>query len=390
LDALAGLYIHVPFCTSVCPYCDFAVTIAGDDRRAAWEDGIVLEAQMYADGGLRFDTVYFGGGTPSSLGPSRIHRILDGLRIHLAIEGGAAVFLEANPEDVTAGNARAWRDLGVNFVSLGVQSFDDTTLGFLGRAHTGDRAREAVEILLGSGFETVSIDLIYGFEGQTADGWRRELARATSLAVQHLSCYQLTIHGGTVFGRRSAHGEMVECAEETQAELFFLTHRWLADAGYQGYEVSNFASSPDHRSRHNSKYWKHLPYLGLGPSAHSFAGGRRWWNRRKLRLWQRAVNSGLAPVEDGEQPSLLQLAFETLMLGLRTSEGVDLERLRHRFGIDLLATNALTIDRLTESGHLHVVGRFLRPTLSGLALADTITRSLEIGQGDDERRSTVR
>ncbi len=388
-SADAGLYIHVPFCTSVCPYCDFAVTIAGEERRAAWADGVVREAERYSDCGLQFDTVYFGGGTPSSVAPHQFHKILEGLRHRLEIKTGATLSLEANPENVTPQTASAWRDLGVAFVSLGVQSFDDRALAFLGRAHTGERAQEAVETLLRAGFDTVSVDLIYGFAGQSSDGWCEQLERATALGAQHLSCYQLTCHRGTVFGRRLAEGTIAESTEDAQAELFFLTHQRLADAGYVGYEVSNFAAAPRHRSRHNTKYWEHVPYLGLGPSAHSFVAGRRWWNRPKLRLWQRCVNSGLAPVEGEERLSSAELAFEALMLGLRTAEGVDLERLHDRFGIDLLWRNAMTIDRLSRSGHLVMEGGSIRPTIAGLALADTIARSLEIGETDERRRSTV-
>jgi len=385
----AGLYIHVPFCTSVCPYCDFAVTIAGEDRRAGWADGVVREAELYASCGLTFDTVYFGGGTPSSAPPRQLEKILEGLRHHLGIKTGAELFLEANPEDVTPQTASAWRDLGVSFVSLGVQSFDDCALAYLGRKHDGKRAREAVETLLDGGYDTVSVDLIYGFSGQTPQSWCEQLELATRLGVQHLSCYQLTFHQGTVFGRRSEVGAMAEIAEDAQAELFFLTHRRLADAGYQGYEVSNFAAAPHHRSRHNTKYWGHVPYLGLGPSAHSFIAGRRWWNRPKLRLWQRDVDSGLAPVEGEEWLSPAELALEALMLGLRTSEGIDLERLSLRFGIDLLSPNVLTIDRLTRSGHLVANGASIRPTIAGLAVADTITRTFEIGDSDERLRHTV-
>jgi len=376
----AGLYIHVPFCTSVCPYCDFAVTIAGEERRAAWAAGMIREAEMYADCGLRFDTVYLGGGTPSSVAPDELHRILDGLRRHLAIAADALVCLEANPEDVTPSTVAAWRGLGVDFVSLGVQSFDDRVLEFLGRRHTGDTARAAVETLLGAGFDTVSLDLIYGFEGQTPDSWCEDLDRATSLGAQHLSCYQLTFHEGTVFGRRLAEGVMARCAEDTQAELFFLTHERLADSGYRGYEVSNFAQSPAHRSRHNMKYWEHVPYLGLGPSAHSFVDSRRWWNHRKLRLWQRAISSGLNPVEGEERPSLSQLALEALMLGLRTAHGVEIDRFRNLFGADLVEANRATIDGLCESGHLCVADGCLRPTLAGLAVADTLARSFDVEQ----------
>ncbi len=378
VGAGAGLYIHVPFCTSVCPYCDFAVTIAGEERRSAWADGVVREAAMYADCGLRFDTVYLGGGTPSSVAPERLASVIGGLRDDLDIAGEAVCYLEANPEDVTRESAAAWRSLGVGFVSLGIQSFSDEALLFLGRAHSGADARAAVEILLAAGFDTVSLDLIYGLAGQTPGEWREQLALAVSLGANHLSCYQLTFHGNTLFGRRLDLGLMDQLPEPEHAQLFFLTHELLADAGYEGYEVSNFAAAPEHRSRHNQKYWDHTPYLGLGPSAHSFADGRRWWNRRKLRLWQSAVDSGRSPIEGEEELSPEQLAFEALLLGLRTTDGVDLTKVRDRHGIDLQAGNAETIGGFCESGYLRVDGDRLFPTLKGLAIADTLARSFDL------------
>lgn len=374
----AGLYIHVPFCTSVCPYCDFAVTIAGEERRRAWVDGIVCEAQMYADIGLAFDTVYLGGGTPSSLDPEQLVQIVNGLRRNLLVDRRALLFLEANPEDVSPQRASAWRDLGFRFVSLGVQSFDDADLAFLGRRHSVADARRAVEVLCETGFDTVSVDLIYGLDGRSENHWRRQLDFALDLGVDHLSCYQLTVHEETVLGRRVASGVATELGDEGLSGLFFLTHELLADAGFEGYEVSNFASAPEHRSRHNQKYWDHTPYLGLGPSAHSFAAGRRWWNRRKLRLWQTAVSDGKKPVEDGELPTAEQLVLEALMLGFRTAAGVDLEQLCAKFGIDLLAKNEDIVDQLCASGHIEVDGSRLRPTLAGLAIADTLARSFTV------------
>lgn len=380
----AGLYIHVPFCTSVCPYCDFAVTIAGAERRGAWVEGILREAELYSDVGLGFDTVYLGGGTPSALDPRQLAAILDGIRRHLVIDDEATLFIEANPEDVCAASAAVWRDLGFSFVSLGVQSFDDADLSFLGRRHSAGDAERAVETLAAVGFATVSVDLIYGLEGRSPRHWRRQLESALSRPIDHLSCYQLTVHDGTVLGRRVAEGIVTEIDEGEQAELFFLTHELLSDAGFDGYEVSNFASASGHRSRHNQKYWNHSPYLGLGPSAHSFVGGHRWWNVRKLRRWQSAVNRGQLPVEDAERPSTRQLALEALMLGFRTAAGVDLERLRERCGIDLLAANSSVVSRLTASGHLEVHGPYLRPTLAGLAVADTLARSFMLSRSADE------
>jgi oxygen-independent coproporphyrinogen-3 oxidase len=376
--AAAGLYIHVPFCTSVCPYCDFAVLIAGEERRASWADGVVEEARLYEDLGFVFDTVYLGGGTPSCTAPGRLAAVLEGVAESVDIVPDAEVYLEANPEDVSSVAAAAWRDLGIAMVSLGVQSLDDRELAFLGRRHTADQARRAAEVLLESGFHTVSLDLIFGLQGQTAVSWRDQLEQAVALGADHLSCYQLTFHEGTVLGRRKDQGLVRELGDDEQAELFDLTHELLADAGYRAYEVSNFARSPAHRSRHNSKYWDHTPYLGLGPSAHSFAGGRRWWNRRKLRLWRAALDQGQTPVEGEELLSHDQLLLEAVMLSLRTPDGIDLALVEERFGLDLLAANAEVVDRWQSTGHLVVEEGHIRPTVRGLAIADSLARSFEL------------
>jgi len=374
-EADAGLYIHVPFCTSVCPYCDFAVLIAGDERRALWAGSVVREAAMYADRGLRFDTVYLGGGTPSCLAPDRLGEIFRGVGGNLEILPEAQLYLEANPEDVVPTTVAAWRSLGVHTVSLGVQSFDDEALRFLGRKHTAADARRAAEVLLESGFHTVSVDLIFGLDGQTASSWRAQLEEAVALGVDHLSCYQLTIHEGTIFGRRFEEGHIRELGATAQAELFLLTHELLADAGYEGYEVSSFARVPEHRSHHNRKYWDHTPYLGLGPSAHSFVDGRRWWNRRKLRLWQSALNEARRPIEGEEELTRDQLLLETVMLSLRTSDGIDVAAVDERFGHDLLGVNAAVVERWSNSGHLRMEKGRIRPTVRGLAIADAIARS---------------
>jgi oxygen-independent coproporphyrinogen-3 oxidase len=379
-SALAGLYIHVPFCASVCPYCDFAVTLAGEERRRAYVAGIAREAAMAAAEGLAFDTVYLGGGTPSALAPEQLAEMLGAARIRLQVGEDAWTFLEINPEDVSAASVHAWQDLGVRTVSLGVQSFDDDALAFLGRRHGADDARRALDRLREGGFDTVSLDLIYGLPGQTAEGWRHQLEEAAARCVDHLSCYQLTIHPGTVFGRRRARGELAEAADPVQAELFLLTHRVLAELGYQGYEVSNFAAAPAHRSRHNLKYWSHQPYVGLGPSAHSFVGRRRFWNHRKLRAWQRAVEAGRRPVDEAEELGDAELALEAVMLGLRTEDGIDLEAVRSRYGVDLVELNRRIIERCCASGQLVLDGDRLRPTMSGMAIADTLARSLELGR----------
>ena len=238
-----------------------------------------------------------------------------------------------------------------------------------------------MERALAAGFTTVSLDLIFGLPGQTEASWARQLDTAASLGTQHLSCYQLTFHEGTPFGFRRDRGEMVEMGEEEQARFFHLAHERLAAAGLEAYEVSNFARAPEHRSRHNQKYWRHVPYLGLGPSAHSFDGERRWWNVRKMKGWQAKLAQREKPIEDSETLEPRQIALEMLMLGLRTVEGVDLERVRQRTGIDLAAPNEGRLAMLEREGLLRRVGDRLVPTRRGLAVADGLVAGLLASSG---------
>src|SRR5258706_3593285 len=222
-EANPGLYLHIPFCSAICPYCDFAVLTGGPERRRRFADHLVREIALWADERSTFesiDTIYFGGGTPSALAPENLGRILEAARENLSVRDDVQVFFEANPEDVTPVSVRAWRDLGVRFLSLGIQSFDDDALKFLGRRHSPEQAWSSVEIARAAGFETISIDLIYGLPDQPFEIWKRTLEQAVELQPGHLSCYQLTIHEGTPFGFRLARGKLSEAPEETQGELF--------------------------------------------------------------------------------------------------------------------------------------------------------------------------
>ena len=394
----AGLYLHIPFCSAVCPYCDFAVLVGGPSRRRRFVETLLDEIGLHAIPFAPIDTIYLGGGTPSLLEPEDLERILDAVRRTFRPLPGTRVYLEANPEDVEPASLAAWRRLGVGFLSLGVQSFDDHELRFLGRRHDARASRRAVELALAAGFDTVAIDLIYSLPDQGADAWRRNLELATSLAPDHLSCYELEIHHRTPFGKRHRRGELAELPDARQAELFELTHRFLADAGYPGYEVSNFARSAEHQSRHNRKYWHHVPYLGLGPSAHSFDGRRRWWNQRLLPPWQRAVRAGERPVAGGESLAPADLALETVMLGLRTTAGIDLRRFEETFGFDLAEHNRAHVQRAVAEGLLGHDDRRLRPTLDGLLRADGLAAGFDVdasrekpaGRGSDRHllRST--
>lgn len=424
-----GLYLHVPFCSAICPYCDFAVTTGGATARRSYVDHLLVEIDRWSRPEANdqqpfrlprdpFTTVYLGGGTPSLLADDDLDRLLTALSPRLARPTGRPgepttpwISLEANPEDVTVETCARWRSQGVATLSLGVQSFDNAELRYLGRRHDTRAATQAVEVALAAGFHTVSVDLIYGLPGQTAASWRANLRHAIELAPQHLSCYQLTIHGGTKFGRLAARGQLRELAEPEQATLFTITHELLADAGWPAYEVSNFARSPTHRSRHNQKYWNHTPYLGLGPAAHSLlvdrdgivppatrvsvdgetpaepARARRFWNERHTGRWQTALASGRSPVADSETLGADQLALESVMLGLRRLAGIDLATLRDHLGVDLLAANQRLVAQLIDEGLLAVDadarGRplRLRPKPAGLAVADGLAARFVLRAG---------
>jgi oxygen-independent coproporphyrinogen-3 oxidase len=288
------------------------------------------------------------------------------------------VFLEANPEDVSEASLAGFREAGVSTLSLGVQSLDPESLRFLGRGHTRDEAARAIALSCQAGFETVSVDLIYGLPGQTEERLRKDLEAAFALGPDHFSCYQLTVHEKTLFGRRKREGRLEEASNAAQAVLFRLTHQVLESAGYEAYEVSNFARSPEHRSRHNQKYWIHAPYLGLGPGAHSFDGRSRAWNERSFFDWERRVRRGEIPVAGREELGDEELLLETLMLRLRTREGLDLDDVEKRFGVDLLDLNRALIDKGLEDALLVREGSWIRPTLEGLAVADGLAGSFRL------------
>jgi oxygen-independent coproporphyrinogen-3 oxidase len=376
----AGLYVHVPFCARVCPYCDFAVRTGGPERHRSWLTHLLAEIELWHPVALRFDTIYFGGGTPSALDPALLRLALDGIAARFDLDPARRVFVEANPEDVTLPWVEAVARLGVATLSLGVQSMDAATLRLLGRAHDPADARRAVASARAAGFETVSLDLIYGVPGQEAADLEREIEQVLDLAPDHVSAYQLTVHEGTRFGSALRRGRLVELPPDRQGELFRLVHRRFAAAGFEGYEVSQFARSAEHRSRHNLKYWRHEPYLGLGPSAHSFDGRRRWWNERRTSAWEARIDAGERPVAGVETLAGGALALEALMVGLRTRDGVDLARVREVWGIDLFTANRTLLDELERTGLVRRHGMRLVPSLDGMAVADGLAALFEISE----------
>ena len=328
---MAGLYIHIPFCASRCIYCGFYSTTRLDLRQQ-YVDALIRElvevgkSKMLKDDSI--STIYLGGGTPSQLTIPQLHQLFDAIYIYNKVESGAEVTIEMNPDDVSVPYADTLRQLGINRVSMGAQTFDDERLRWLNRRHTVAQVGRAVTILRAAGIRNISIDLMYGFPDETIDDFVRDIDEAIKLDVEHISAYCLMIEEGTELYRR--YGDMRvreydDCKEETERKMYELLIDKLTAAGYEHYEISNFAR-PGFRSRHNSSYWTGVPYIGLGAAAHSFDGHLRSWNVSDIRQYIAAVNRD-ERLNEEEELSATDFYNERVMLGLRTCEGVDLSAL---------------------------------------------------------------
>jgi oxygen-independent coproporphyrinogen-3 oxidase len=325
---VAHLYIHVPFCQRRCSYCDFSIAVRKRIPAQEYVDVVLKEAENV--GRAEWNTIYFGGGTPSLLPPEAIATLLHDVTRAFRVPRSdfrVEVTLEANPEDVTPANAKAWQTAGINRISLGAQSFDDSVLKWMHRSHDAARIGAAVQTLRDSELENISLDLIFGLPEELHRDWERDLDMALALRTTHLSLYGLTIEPRTPLDRWISRGATHAPHEDRYAEEYLLAHERLSVVGYQFYEVSN-ASLPGFRSRHNSAYWSGKAYLGLGPAAHSFDGRTRRWNLRAWEAYRRAVAEGRSAIDSEEILTDEQQRMEAIYLGLRTSEGVDVTLVR--------------------------------------------------------------
>jgi len=365
-----GLYLHVPFCKSKCPYCDFCSHAPESGAMGRYVHALDAEIRLRTtDRPLR--TIYFGGGTPSFLGSERLCRIIESVRRAFDIQADCEFTVEANSADVTAEWSVAVHEAGVNRLSLGVQGLRDEDLWFLGRRHTVADAVAAAQYARAAGFENLGIDIIIGLPGHTADTTRDILTEAVAaFEPEHLSCYQLTCAAGTPLYDAVERGEVVMPDAETQAEVFMATHRTLEELGYEGYEVSNFARTRALRSRHNLAYWTGRDYLGLGPSAHSFQSPVRLWNTPSFSRYCELLEQDVLPAAGEERLTGLQRAAEIIMLGLRTRDGFSLETLRLDCDVDLLVEKGNALRHAESEGLLHHEADRILPTLQGMAVAD--------------------
>ena len=328
---MAGLYIHIPFCASRCIYCGFYSTTRLDLRQQ-YVDALIRElvevgkSKMLKDDSI--STVYLGGGTPSQLTIPQLHQLFDAIYIYNKVESGAEVTIEMNPDDVSVPYADTLRQLGINRVSMGAQTFDDERLRWLNRRHTVAQVGQAVKILRAAGIRNISIDLMYGFPNETIDDFVHDIDEVIKLDVEHISAYCLMIEEGTELYRRYGDKRVREyddSKEETERKMYELLIDKLTAAGYEHYEISNFAR-PSFRSRHNSSYWTGVPYIGLGAAAHSFDGHLRSWNVSDIQQYIASVNRD-ERLNEEEELSATDFYNERVMLGLRTCEGVDLSAL---------------------------------------------------------------
>ncbi|MCE5212224.1 MAG: radical SAM family heme chaperone HemW [Deltaproteobacteria bacterium] len=367
----AGLYIHIPFCLSKCGYCSF-YSIESVNLIPEFVSALKEEIKNYSNIFSLFDTIYFGGGTPSLLTPRQLAEILEAVNKYYKIDKNSEITLEANPGDISLQYLKELRGIGINRLNIGIQSFDDKILRFLGRRHSVKEAVAAIEAARQAGFNNMGIDLIYGVHGLGIKSWENTLQKAVSFAPEHISSYQLSLDIKTPLYKKYSSANWHLPDEKTELKLFLTTSEELESTGYIHYEVSNFARLDKFKSRHNQKYWRHVPYLGLGPAAHSLLNNKRWRNKALVKTYIKEIASGKMPVEGSEILSNEQLQLEAMFLGLRTKTGIDLKRYKTKYNIDLFAEKKTIIDALIKNKLVELKNGFLRPTRAGMAVADSL------------------
>ncbi|MBX3462629.1 MAG: radical SAM family heme chaperone HemW [Planctomycetes bacterium] len=375
-DADAGgtgtsLYVHVPFCVVKCGYCDFNSYVVEDqsvhDRFLAALDAELGSAWREPSP----VSVFVGGGTPSLLDPARLQRLFEVLSRHVDLTGCSEVTMEANPESLTAEKAALARAAGVSRLSLGVQSFHPHHLRRLDRAHSGERAEAAFLAARAAGFDNISLDLMFGLPGETAAEWEADLDRALALRPDHLSCYNLTFEPGTRMHRDLQRGLVAANEQEIDRDMFWATRGRLAAAGYEAYEISNFAGRGG-KCRHNDHYWQQGDYVGVGPGASSHRRGVRWTNLKAVDAWADAALAGMPCAASAETLWPAQRAAEALWLGIRRATGIDLAQIAARLDWPVQARFASEIERHERSGWVRRRGARLELTEQGLVFADRI------------------
>jgi len=387
-DEGIGLYLHVPFCQTKCTYCDFNTYVGIEDQMSGYVETLIRELTGWGEilGHPPVRSVFFGGGTPSYLPPDDLERIHAAIRAAFAVEEEAEITMECNPGDVTPDRASSWLSSGVNRNSMGIQSFDNELLSLLGRRHTADEAKDAFTTLRAAGFTNQSIDLIYGLPYQTAQQWSDTLENAIGLEPEHISLYSLQIEQGTPLAVDVQSGKYPLPDDDLAADMYEEAQRSLGQNGFDQYEISNW-SRPGMESRHNLIYWRNEPYLGVGPGAHSWLGGKRFSNLRSPRRYTTVVGSAYelqavdpvgpmtlpnGPVEQVDHTTPAVDLAETMMMGMRLNSGVSRDRFTKRFGKSFESTFPDEIKRLSNLGLISVTNESLLLSDRGRLLGNEV------------------
>jgi len=375
-----GVYVHIPFCSQFCIYCDFYSVKQISKRKSFLESlkkeiFLTGEASNIEERGV--ETIYFGGGTPSVLDAKQLASLLDAIRTaHRSAVGGIReITVEVNPDDVTVPYLRDLRSAGFNRLSIGVQSFENECLKWMNRRHTGEEAIRAFNGAREAGFENISIDLIFGYEMLSEDMWIDTVNKALSLNPEHISAYQMGIERGTTLYKLTTEGKYKTPEDETTSKQYRILQEKLVMAGYKQYEVSNF-SKAGYESQHNSSYWNFTPYLGFGPSAHSLFGGKRSWNYNSLNRYIDEISEGRTPCKGFEVLRKEERFSEFIMLSLRTVTGIDKKILQSNYSEFLTAKFQMSVDRQEMLGNLIVDGEYIKIPPEKLFISDGIIRSI--------------
>lgn len=367
-----SLYIHIPFCDHKCIYCDFYSIITSDNIDnflKALKTEIDFYANIYSSDRI-VTSLFFGGGTPSLMSPEYIDEIIRYSKQKFKFDDNAEITLETNPGTVNKEKLIAFRNCGVNRISIGIQSFDDEDLKFLTRIHNKLSAIDTVYNAADAGFENINIDLIFNLPGQTKEKWEKNLEQAVALPIKHISAYSLILERGTILNKLVLDGKVKIQDEDYDAELYELTIDYLNDNGFYQYEVSNFAK-PDFECVHNKAYWHHQDYIGLGPSAHSFIKNKRWWNYSSLKKYISEVEQKQNAMMNYEILNYHQLQDEYIMLALR-SDGLKLDDYIKKFGSEWLDKHAKDFEILKEQNLVEIRHNTIKLTPKGYAICDEI------------------
>ena len=374
---MAGIYIHIPFCRQACNYCNFHFSTSlhyKNDFVAALLKEIELQAASNYLQGQAIETIYFGGGTPSLLNIEELQQIMQTLQQQFVIAADAEITLEANPDDVTDEKLAGWKQQGINRLSIGIQSLFEEDLQWMNRAHTAEEAKQVITKARAAGFNSFTVDLIYGTPGLTDEKWLSNINWVLQQNINHLSCYALTVEEKTPLDKLIRQYKKTDVDAEQQSRQFVMLMNEMNRAGFEHYEISNFAK-PGYRSKHNSSYWKGVHYLGLGPSAHSFNGISRQWNVANNQQYIQALQQHTIPFEKEELTKAQQLN-EYIMTGLRLLEGCDLDYIEQQFGSREAEHLKKEASAFVNSGQLIITNNRLVLTQQGKLFTDSIAADL--------------